>query len=144
MDSLDSAIIEVLRKDGRIANVALAERVGLTPGPCLRRVQRLEADGIIVGYQAQNTLGRQLVDGHSTVRIFNEVIRVNAAIHTVGGLSAHADQGGLLNWYSHFKARPPVCLVHGEDLARETLAKELRARYGCDATLARPGQERAI
>ena len=53
MDSLDSAIIEVLRKDGRIANVALAERVGLTPGPCLRRVQRLEADGIIVGYQAQ-------------------------------------------------------------------------------------------
>ena len=53
MDSLDSAIIEVLREDGRIANVALAERVGLTPGPCLRRVQRLEADGVIVGYQAQ-------------------------------------------------------------------------------------------
>ena len=53
MDSLDSAIIEVLRKDGRIANVALAERVGLTPGPCLRRVQRLEAEGVIVGYQAQ-------------------------------------------------------------------------------------------
>jgi len=53
MDSLDTAIIDVLREDGRIANVALAERVGLTPGPCLRRVQRLEADGIIVGYQAQ-------------------------------------------------------------------------------------------
>lgn len=53
MDRLDAAIIDVLREDGRIANVALAERVGLTPGPCLRRVQRLEADGIIVGYQAQ-------------------------------------------------------------------------------------------
>ncbi|KIU17982.1 ArsR family transcriptional regulator [Mycolicibacterium llatzerense] len=53
MDSLDTAIIDVLREDGRIANVALAERVGLTPGPCLRRVQRLEADGVIVGYQAQ-------------------------------------------------------------------------------------------
>ncbi|CAM5730354.1 Lrp/AsnC family transcriptional regulator [Mycolicibacterium aubagnense] len=53
MDRLDSAIIDVLREDGRIANVALAERVGLTPGPCLRRVQRLEADGVIVGYQAQ-------------------------------------------------------------------------------------------
>ena len=52
MDRLDTAIIDVLREDGRIANVALAERVGLTPGPCLRRVQRLEADGIIVGYQA--------------------------------------------------------------------------------------------
>ncbi|MUL45836.1 Lrp/AsnC family transcriptional regulator [Mycobacterium sp. CBMA293] len=53
MDSLDAAIIDVLREDGRIANVALAERVGLTPGPCLRRVQRLEADRVIVGYQAQ-------------------------------------------------------------------------------------------
>ncbi len=53
MDSLNRAIIDLLREDGRISNVALAERVGLTPGPCLRRVQRLEADGVIVGYQAQ-------------------------------------------------------------------------------------------
>lgn len=99
---------------------------------------------MIVGYQAKNTLGRQLVDGHSTVRIFNEVIRVNAKIHTVGGLSAHADQQGLLDWYSHFDKRPPVYLVHGEDGAREVLARELRARYGCEAALARPGMERAI
>ena len=53
MDSLDRAIIDVLTTDGRIANVALAERVGLTAGPCLRRVQRLEAEGVIVGYQAR-------------------------------------------------------------------------------------------
>lgn len=53
MDDLDRAIIDVLRDDARIANVALADRVGLTPGPCLRRVQRLEADGVIVGYRAQ-------------------------------------------------------------------------------------------
>lgn len=99
---------------------------------------------MIVGYQAKNTLGRQLVDGHSTVRIFNEVIRVNARIHTVGGLSAHADQQGLLDWYGHFDKRPPVYLVHGEDAARETLARELRARYQCEAALARPGMERAF
>lgn len=53
MDSLDHAIIDVLREDARIANVALADRVGLTPGPCLRRVQRLEAEGVIVGYRAR-------------------------------------------------------------------------------------------
>jgi metallo-beta-lactamase family protein len=99
---------------------------------------------MIVGYQAQGTLGRQLVDGHSTVRIFNEIIRVNARIHTVGGLSAHADQQGLLDWYAHFRDKPPVYLVHGEDKAREILAKELRGRYGCEVTLARPGMERAI
>lgn len=52
MDSMDRAIIEALREDGRISNAALAQKVGLTPGPCLRRVQRLEADGIILGYSA--------------------------------------------------------------------------------------------
>ncbi|NUT59091.1 MAG: Lrp/AsnC family transcriptional regulator [Agromyces sp.] len=53
MDATDRAIIDVLRQDGRISNVALADRVNLTPGPCLRRVQKLEADGVIVGYRAE-------------------------------------------------------------------------------------------
>lgn len=52
MDRIDRAIIDILRHDGRISNVALADRVGLTPGPCLRRVQRLEEDGVILGYRA--------------------------------------------------------------------------------------------
>lgn len=52
LDSLDNAIIDNLRADGRLSNVALAGRVGLTPAPCLRRVQRLEAEGVIRGYQA--------------------------------------------------------------------------------------------
>ncbi|WP_188668387.1 Lrp/AsnC family transcriptional regulator [Tersicoccus solisilvae] len=52
MDRTDRAIIDILRSDGRISNVALADRVGLTPGPCLRRVQRLEEDGVILGYRA--------------------------------------------------------------------------------------------
>ena len=105
---------------------------------------RPAAHVLIVGYQAQNTLGRQLVDGHSSVRIFNEIIRVNARIHTVGGLSAHADQQGLMNWYGHFEKRPPVYLVHGENGAREILASKLRDTYGCEASLARPGMEREI
>ena len=105
---------------------------------------RPTAHVLIVGYQAQNTLGRQLVDGHSSVRIFNEIIRVNARIHTVGGLSAHADQQGLMNWYGHFQKRPPVYLVHGENGAREILASKLRDTYGCEAALARPGMEREI
>ncbi len=52
MDGLDRAILDELRRNGRLSNVELATRVGLTPGPCLRRVQRLEADGVILGYRA--------------------------------------------------------------------------------------------
>ncbi|MFE1849281.1 Lrp/AsnC family transcriptional regulator [Streptomyces sp. NPDC059489] len=52
MDAIDRAIIAELERDGRLTNVELAQRVGLTTGPCLRRVQRLEADGVIRGYRA--------------------------------------------------------------------------------------------
>ncbi|MFI7639346.1 Lrp/AsnC family transcriptional regulator [Nonomuraea sp. NPDC049400] len=52
MDGIDRAIIAELQRDGRLTNVELANRVGLTTGPCLRRVQRLEAEGVIRGYRA--------------------------------------------------------------------------------------------
>lgn len=52
MDEVDRAILTVLEKDGRISNADLAERVGLSPSPCLRRVRRLEETGVIRGYQA--------------------------------------------------------------------------------------------
>jgi DNA-binding Lrp family transcriptional regulator len=53
MDAIDRRIIAELQRDGRLSNVELAERVGLTPAPCLRRVKRLEADGVILGYTAR-------------------------------------------------------------------------------------------
>lgn len=52
MDDLDRAIIELLQGEGRLSNQDLAARVGLTPAPCLRRVRRLEAEGVITGYSA--------------------------------------------------------------------------------------------
>ncbi|MFX6675486.1 MBL fold metallo-hydrolase RNA specificity domain-containing protein, partial [Acinetobacter baumannii] len=65
--------------------------------------------------------------------------RVNAHTHTVGGLSAHADQQGLLDWYAAFNGHPPLALVHGEDKAREALAGEIGERYGVEVVLSRPG-----
>jgi metallo-beta-lactamase family protein len=81
---------------------------------------------IMVGYQVEGTLGRALVDGASTVELWGKEVEVNAAIHTIGGFSAHADREGLLEWYHHIQGRPPVVLVHGEEGAREHLAVRLR------------------
>jgi DNA-binding Lrp family transcriptional regulator len=53
MDAVDRRIIAELARDGRLSNVELADRVGLTPAPCLRRVKRLESDGVILGYTAR-------------------------------------------------------------------------------------------
>lgn len=91
-------------------------------------IWRRDTHIIMVGFQARGTLGRQLVDGARYVRLWGETVRVGAQVHTIGGLSAHADQAGLLNWYEHFEGRPPVILVHGEEDPRECLAGELRAR----------------
>jgi len=90
---------------------------------------------MIVGFQAAGTTGRELVDGATQVRFWGEPIEVRATIHTVGGLSAHADQDGLLNWYRHIEGRPPVVLVHGESTAMSALAGRLRAELQAAVTL---------
>jgi metallo-beta-lactamase family protein len=71
---------------------------------------------VVIGYQAEGTLGRRIVDGAKAVRIFGEEIAVRAHIHTLGGFSAHADQRGLLEWLSHFKNPGlQVFVNHGEE-----------------------------
>ncbi|MBS0461237.1 MAG: MBL fold metallo-hydrolase [Proteobacteria bacterium] len=98
-----------------------------------------KAHVIFVGYQADGTLGRLLVNGLKRVRMFGEEIAVKAQIHTVGGLSAHADQQALLDWYAASPNHPPVALVHGENPARETLDGKLEKQFGIQVTLSQPG-----
>ena len=70
---------------------------------------------IITGFQAYGSLGRRLVDKVEKVRLFGEEVLVKASIHTIGGLSAHADQAGLLEWLRGFNKPPSkVFVVHGE------------------------------
>lgn len=88
---------------------------------------------VIVGYQGQGTLGRQLVDGARQVRIFRENLPVRAKVHTLGGFSAHAGQSGLLAWATPFSAsKPRMFLTHGEDGPRTILRDLLKARLGLD------------
>jgi metallo-beta-lactamase family protein len=100
-----------------------------------QNVARAETHVVIVGFQAQGTLGRALVEGARTVRIWNDTLTVNARVHTIGGLSAHADRRGLLDWYGHIEGHPPVVLVHGESAARMGLAGALRERFGAAVEL---------
>lgn len=91
---------------------------------------------LIVGYQAEGTLGRRLVDGAKWVNIFGERIAVRAQIHKLGGFSAHAGQSDLLKWFNSLApCRPTVVLSHGEDRARIPLAKIIRERYGLNPIL---------
>jgi metallo-beta-lactamase family protein len=88
---------------------------------------------VIAGYQAVGTLGRRIVDGVEEIRLWGDTYPVRAQVHTIGGLSAHADRDDLVDWYSAFEGRPPVYLVHGEERAQTALAATLRAQL--DATV---------
>lgn len=95
---------------------------------------------LIVGFQGHGTLGRMLVDGAESVRIFGEEIAVKAKIHTLNGFSAHAGQSELLKWFSHLApSRPQVVLTHGEAKGREPLAEKILQRFGLKAVLPTQG-----
>jgi len=94
---------------------------------------------LITGYQANGSLGRRLVNREKTVRIHGKTIPVRAAIHTVGGLSAHGDQDDLARWYENMENRPPVYLVHGEVDSQEAFQKYLHQRTGAEVHLPKPG-----
>jgi metallo-beta-lactamase family protein len=102
---------------------------------------RQECSVLMPGFQAQGTLGRRLVDGAKQVRMFGEEIPVRAAIHSVDGLSAHADQAALLNWASAFRQPPGrTFVVHGESSAAQTLADMLQQKTGWQVTVPERGQ----
>ncbi len=100
---------------------------------------------IFVGFQAQGTLGRKLVDGATEVRLFGEDIPVRARIYTIGGLSAHADQAALLGWLGRFNKPPRQCfVVHGEAETAQLFAGRIRADLGWDALMPEAGKRYAL
>ena len=92
---------------------------------------RAQSAIVITGFQAYGSLGRRLVDKAKKVRLFGEEVAVRASIHTIGGLSAHADQAGLLDWLKGFKAPPKaVFVVHGEPESSSVFAATIREELG--------------
>lgn len=88
---------------------------------------------VFVGYQAEGTLGRSLVEGAKEVRLFNEPILVQAEIHNLEGFSGHADQAGLLDWLGGFQVKPKeIFLVHGELQSKIDFAAKVKEVFGYD------------
>ena len=88
-----------------------------------------EAHVVLVGYQAQGTLGRRLLEGDKRVRIFGEEIAVKAHVHEISGFSAHADREQLLAWAAHFVAPRLTLLTHGEPAPAFSLKRALEERF---------------
>jgi len=99
-------------------------------------IWREGASIVFVGFQAQGTTGRKIVDGAKKIRLFNEEIAVKARVYTINGFSAHAGQSQLLEWLSHFQTPDmQVFLVHGEYSAQQILAGRIKERFGFEVLI---------
>ncbi|NLZ62293.1 MAG: MBL fold metallo-hydrolase [Lentisphaerae bacterium] len=99
-------------------------------------IERPESTVLFVGYQANGTLGRIILDGEKRVRILGEMYDVQARIERIFGFSAHADQAELLRWLSSISNTPrKVFVTHGEPDAAKTFAEVLRAEKNWDVEI---------
>jgi len=128
LDRIDINILVQLQRDGRLANVALAELVGLSPSPCLQRVKRLEKAGYITGYAAHVALAKLT----ESVTIFTEVtlvehrledfVKFEANIRTIDELlECHLVSGGY-DYLLRFLTRS---IAHYQECMEKLLARNL-------------------
>jgi metallo-beta-lactamase family protein len=104
----------------------------------VRNISRPDSTVLFVGYQARDTLGRQILEGNSQVRIFGEFHPVRAKIDQIHGFSAHADQGTLVGWLDHFDSPPRrVFLTHAEEETASSFSLKLRESLGWEVTVPR-------
>jgi metallo-beta-lactamase family protein len=139
------------------ASLALARKPGpwmvlagagmCTGGRIMHHLQNHLADPttlvLMVGYQSRGSIGRALVDGAKEVKVSGLKVPVRAKTHQFGGLSGHAGQADLLNWFGSLApSRPRVILTHGEDGQRRTLGDRIKERFGLGSEM--PGLRETI
>ncbi len=130
---------ESMRINSQRSGAIIISASGMCDGGRIRHhlrynIGRPECAIVFVGFQAAGTLGRRIVDGARSVRMFGESHQVRAKVFTINGLSAHADQAALLNWVGCFRRAPrQTWVVHGEPLAAHALRDQIESRLGWDA-----------
>jgi len=127
----DSKAINAIRSGAVIIAASGMCEAGRVRHHLRHNLPREECAVVFTGFQAQGTLGRALVDGAKTVRLFREELPVRATRHTIGGLSAHGDQAALLGWLAGFRSPPQrTFVVHGERETQVGFAALVRERLG--------------
>lgn len=126
--------------------VVIAASGMITGGRVLSYLERYiglpETTVIIIGYQAEGTRGRKLLEGAKEIKIHGKYYSVLANILEIEALSAHGDQKDLLNWLSALENKPTkVFLVHGENQPADALRIKINEKYGFDCTVPLMGQE---
>ncbi|POY41404.1 MBL fold metallo-hydrolase [Flavobacterium alvei] len=126
--------------------VIIAASGMITGGRVLSYLERYiglpETTVIIIGYQAEGTRGRKLLEGDKEIKIYGKQYEVKANILEIEGLSAHGDQKDLVNWLSELQNKPQkVFLVHGEKEAFEELSTKITEKYGFECVIPQMNQE---
>jgi metallo-beta-lactamase family protein len=127
----DSKAINAIRSGAVIIAASGMCEAGRVRHHLRHNLPRDECAVVFTGFQASGTLGRALVDGAKTVRLFREEVPVRASVHTIGGLSAHGDQAALLGWLAGFQQAPRrTFVVHGERETQQGFAALVAQRLG--------------
>ena len=107
----------------------------------LHRLGREDTILLFTGYQAEGTLGRKICDGEPVVEILGQEVQIEARVEKLSSLSAHADQGEIMRWLSHFKSAPrQTFIVHGEPQAQGILSEKIRSELEWDVVIPKQGQ----
>lgn len=128
----DSKLINFIEKPKVIISASGMCDAGRIRHHLKHNLWRKECTILFVGYQANGTLGRRLLEGEKNIKLFGEPIEVHARIESLHGISGHADMNGLIAWLKGFKTPlQHVFVVHGEDAVTEEFAQKVEETLGC-------------
>lgn len=136
----ESAMLNKIQKGALVISASGMCEAGRIKHHLKHNLWRRECSIVFVGYQAEGTLGRMILDGAKKVKLFGEEIAVNASIYNLPALSGHADRNGLYNWISSLKEKPKnVMLVHGSPEAQNSF-NDLITSKGYSSKIMQKGQ----
>ena len=132
--------------DNKKSKIVIAGSGMVTGGRVLTYLKQLidepETTVILVGYQAEGTRGRQMLEGAKEIKFFGKYYPVNSKVESIHSLSAHADRDELLLWLSEIENKPEnVFLIHGEPTAADAFRVKLKDRYDWDAQIPKLNDE---
>ena len=130
LSALESQALNVMKGPAIIISASGMCNAGRIQHHLRHNAWRPTASIVFVGYQGVGTPGRKIVDGASSIRLFNEDVAIKAKVFTIGGFSAHAGQSQILDWIRKM-AHPgmQVVLVHGEEKAQQILSGLIKDQF---------------